>query len=235
MAATASAPGCLNIHFWKTEGNNLNMRFLSRLACVIVIIGAAGGSLAAPAHDHPEFIRLKTVQPTENPGKVEVIEFFWYGCPHCDKLEPAVEAWEKRLPKDVVFRREHVIWPGRDDTEAHARLFLTLRAMGLLAQHHQAVFDAIHRAKLRLRSEADVFKWAAGRGIDRARFEATYKSFGVNAQVARARAATLDYSVDGVPNFAVNGKFMVSLGNAHSEKRLFEIIDKLVAGERQKK
>jgi thiol:disulfide interchange protein DsbA len=211
------------------------MRLLSRLACAIVMIGVAGGCLAAAAQDHPEYIRLKNVQPTDNPGKVEVIEFFWYGCPHCDKLEPAVDAWEKRLPKDVVFRREHVIWPGRSDTETHARLFLTLRAMGMLAQHHKAVFDALHRSKLRLRSEAEIFKWAAGRGIDRAGFEATYKSFGVNAQVARAKAVTLGYSVDGVPNFAVNGKFMASLGRAHDEKRLFEIVDKLVAEERQKK
>ena len=211
------------------------MRLLNQLACAIVMMGVTGGILAAPAHDHPEYVRLKNAQPTDSPGRIEVIEFFWYGCPHCDQLETAVDAWEKKLPKDVVFRREHVIWPGRDDTEAHARLFLTLRAMGLLAQHHRAVFDAIHRAKLRLRSDADVFKWAATRGIDRAGFEATYKSFGINAQMARARAATLDYSVDGVPNFAVNGKFMVSLGNAHSEKRLFEIVDKLVAGERRKK
>ena len=211
------------------------MRFLNQFVCAIAMMGVAGMCLAAGAHDHPEYIRLKIVQPTDSPGRIEVIEFFWYGCPHCDKLEPAVDAWEKRQPKDVVFRREHVVWPGRDDTEAHARLFLTLRAMGLLAQHHQAVFDAIHRSKTRLRSEADVVKWAAGRGIDRTGFEATYKSFGINAQIARAKALTLSYAVDGVPNFAVNGKYMASLGAAHDEKRLFAIVDKLVAEERQKK
>ncbi len=212
------------------------MQLIHRLACTVAMIfGVTAGGLAADTHDHPEYVQLKTAQPTNSPGKIEVIEFFWYGCPHCDKLEPAVEAWEKRLAKDVVFRREHVIWSGRAETEIHARLFLTLRAMGLLAQHHPAVFDAIHREKTRLRSDAEAFEWAAKRGIDRAKFEAAYKSFGVNAQVASLKAMTLAYTVDGVPSFAVNGKYMVSLGGAHDEKRLFEIVDKLVAGERGRK
>ena len=182
-----------------------------------------------------QYGELNPPQPVETPGKIEVIEFFWYGCPHCNKLEPAVEAWEKRLPKDVVLRREHVVWAGRSDIEGHARLFITLRAMGLLAKHHQAVFEAMHVEKQKLRGDAEIFAWAAKRGIDRAKFEATYKSFGVGAQVGRARDLTQAYGVDGVPTFAVNGKYTTSLSGAHSEERLFEIINKFVAGERQRK
>ena len=187
---------------------------------------------SAAIADGPEFTRLEKPQPTEVPGKIEVIEFFWYGCPHCNKLEPAVEAWEKKLPKDVVLRREHVIWGGRREIEVHARLFITLRAMHLLNQHHRAVFEAIHNAKVGLRDDTQVFEWAAQRGIDKAKFEAIYKSFGIQAQTARAKASTADYGVAGVPSFVVNGKYMTSLGSAHSEERLFAILDKLIAEER---
>lgn len=180
------------------------------------------------------YTELKPAQSVETAGRVEVIEFFWYGCPHCDKLEPMVEAWEKRLPKDVVLRREHVIWEGRKEIEVHARLFLTLRAMNLLEQHHRAVFDAIHNAKAGLRDAGQVLDWAVKRGIDKTKFEATYKSFGVQAQTTRARAMTGDYGVEGVPSFVVNGKYMTSLGGARSEDRLFAILDKLIAGERAK-
>ena len=107
--------------------------------------------------------------------------------------------------------------------------------MNLVEQHHRAVFDAIHKAKTGLRDEAQVLDWAVKRGIDRARFEATYKSFGVQVQLARARDRTLDYGVEGVPSFVVNGKYITSLGSAHGPDRLFEILDKLIAGERAKK
>jgi thiol:disulfide interchange protein DsbA len=192
----------------------------------------ASGALAAQTD---EFSRLPKPQPVDAPGKIEVIEFFWYGCPHCSALEPSVEAWEKQLPKDVAFRREHVVWPGRKETETHARLFLTLRAMGLLNQHHRAVFEAMQAAKTAPRSDKEIADWAAKRGIDRAKFEATYKSFGVNTQLARARDLTNNYLADSVPSFAVNGKYYTSLGAARGEKRLFEILNKLIADERPKK
>lgn len=206
------------------------MKRVRDFAFFIVALAFVAGSVLAAQGE--EFTRLPKPQPVDTPGRIEVIEFFWYGCPHCNAVEPAVEAWEKQLPKDVAFRREHVIWPGRDDTEAHARLFITLRAMGLLDRHHRAVFDAIHKDKAPLRSDKDIIEWAAKRGIDRARFEATWKSFGVNTQVSRARDLTNKFLVDGVPSFAINGKYYTSLGATRSEKRLFEVINKLVADER---
>jgi thiol:disulfide interchange protein DsbA len=205
--------------------------FLARIALPLVIV--LSGSVVRA--DGPEFTQLAKPQPTEAPGKIEVIEFFWYGCPHCNSLEPRVEAWETRLPKDVVFRREHVIWKGRRETEVHARLFLTLRAMNLLERHHRAVFDAIHNTKLGLRDEHQVLDWVVARGIDKSKFEATYKSFGVQTQTARASARSWDYGVDGVPSFVVNGKYMTSLGGAHDPDKLFAILDKLIAGERTRK
>jgi thiol:disulfide interchange protein DsbA len=199
---------------------------------ILLVALAAGGALAAQGE---EFTRLPKPQPVDVPGKIEVIEFFWYGCPHCSALEPSVEAWEKQLAKDVAFRREHVIWPGRKETETHARLFLTLRAMGLLDQHHRAVFEAIQATKTAMRGDKEIIDWAAKRGIDRAKFEATYKSFGVNTQLARAKDLTNNYLADSVPSFAVNGKYYTSLGSTRGEKRLFEVINKLIADERGKK
>ena len=208
------------------------MKRFIRLALFFVSLGFGAGGIAAQSE---EFVRLPQPQPVDTPGKIEAIEFFWYGCPHCNALEAGVDAWAKKLPKDVAFRKEHVVWPGRSDIEAHARLFITLRAMGLLDQHHRAVFDALHKEKASLRTEKEVADWAAKRGIDRAKFEATWKSFGVNAQLARARDLTNRFEADGVPSFGVNGKYYTSLGGTRSEKRLFEVLDKLVADERAAK
>ncbi len=192
-------------------------------------------SSALAAQGSEEYTRLPKPQPVVVPGKIEVIEYFWYGCPHCSALEPSVEAWEKQLAKDVVFRREHVIWPGRKETETHARLFLTLRAMGLFNQHHRAVFEAIQATKTALRGDKEIIDWAEKRGIDRAKFEATYKSFGINTQLARAKDLTNNYLADSVPSFAINGKYYTSLGSTRGEKRLFEVLNKLIADERGKK
>jgi len=176
--------------------------------------------------------KLARPMPVQDKGKIEVIEFFWYGCPHCNELEPAVEAWEKTLPKDVAFRREHVLWEGRRETRGHAKLFATLRAMGLLAEHQRAVFEAVHAKGLKLHDEKVALDWAAKRGIDRAKFESTYKSFGVDAQVGRAKKMTDDYRIDGVPKFVVNGKYVTSPHQAGTEQKMFAAINGLVKQER---
>jgi thiol:disulfide interchange protein DsbA len=201
---------------------------LSLLALTAFAAGAGHAAQKDP------FIVLERPQPVDAPGKIEVIEFFWYGCPHCSRLEPEVEAFEKQLPKDVAFRREHIVWDGRADTEMHARVFLTLRAMGL-QQHHRAVFEAIHGSKAGLKSDKEVFEWAAKHGIDRAKFEAAYKSFGVNTQLARAKALTEKYLVDTIPAFAINGKYFTSMRETGGGKQLLETVNKLIAGERGKK
>jgi len=204
-----------------------------RACLALTLLTSAPWALAAADHSKDGPVeKLEKPQPVQDKTKVEVIEFFWYGCPHCNQLEPAVEAWEKGLPKDVVFRREHILWDGRRETRGHARLFVTLRAMGILAQHQRAVFDAVHAKGVKLHEEKVAIDWAAGRGIDRAKFESTYKSFGVDAQVNRAKAMTGDYLVDGVPKFVVNGKFATSPHQAGNEKKMFAVIDALIKQER---
>ncbi|GLR12969.1 thiol:disulfide interchange protein DsbA/DsbL [Chitinimonas viridis] len=199
------------------------------LALGLSVIGAS--ALAAGDHAGP-VTKLPVAQPVATPGKIEVIEFFWFGCPHCSALEPAVAAWEKSLPPDVVLRREHVMWDGRSDMEGHTKLFVTLRTMGLLAQHQRAVFDAIHGGRVELRDEKTLFEWVAKRGINRAQFEAAYKSFGIGSQIGRAKQMTRDYRVNGVPTFIVNGKYSTSVSQAGGEQQLFAILNKLIAQER---
>ena len=208
------------------------------LFCVALLAAISLGLVSSAARGHenePAFQKLATPLPTDDRNRVEVIEFFWYGCPHCYQLETTVQAWKQNLPTHVSFRQEHVIWDGRRETRGHARLFATLRAMDLLAQHQHAVFEAIHSKKLTLQDERTAFEWASKRGIDRAKFEATYKSFGVESQLSRAKKLTDDYRIDGVPKFIVNGKYVTSPHQAGNEKKMFDLIDTLVQEERNAK
>ncbi|QNM95302.1 thiol:disulfide interchange protein DsbA/DsbL [Chitinimonas koreensis] len=206
-------------------------RLLGRavLALGLTLFGVS--ALAHGGDDATPVTRLKTPQPVEQPGKIEVIEFFWYGCPHCNQLEPLVNRWERTLPKDVVFRREHVLWDGRSDMDGHARLFATLKTMGLLTQQ-KAVFDAIHGGKVELRDEMTLFEWVAKRGIDRRQFEGIYKSFGMGSQLARAKQLTRAYGLNEVPAFVVNGKYLTSPHQAGGGEQMFALVDRLIAGER---
>jgi thiol:disulfide interchange protein DsbA len=179
-----------------------------------------------------EVIYLPHPQPTDTPHRIEVIEFFWYGCPHCDSLEPALEAWEKQLPPDVALRRVPVIWRERDATALHARLFYTLQVMDLLPKQHQAVFDALHRAKQRIRNDREVIEWAAAQGIDGAKFDTAYQSSAVRTHWMRARNTTRDYNILSVPSFAVNGKVLVKVNDADG---VFKTLDQLIAAERARK
>lgn len=187
---------------------------------------------AAGDHGDGPFSELPRPFPTNAPGKIEVLEFLWYGCPHCAKLEPYVEAWLKRLPTDVVFRREHIVWDGRPDSLVHARLFATLKALDLLGTHQQAVFDAVHKSRIDFRKDTAMAEWVATRGIDRSLFDSTFKSFGVQTMVARMKAMTNTYKVEGVPTFFINGKYTTEPHRAGGEEQVLAIIDKLVAQER---
>lgn len=192
-------------------------------------------SITMAATDHSAdgpFSKLDQAHPTDAPGKIEVLEFLWYGCPHCAKVEPYVEAWKKALPADVVFRREHIVWESRPDTVAHARLFATLKAMNLLDIHQQAVFDAVHKERVDFKKEAALADWVGRRGIDRAAFESTYKSFGVQTLFMRMKKLTATYRIEGVPTFFINGKYTTEPHRAGGEQQVLAVMDKLIAQER---
>ncbi len=211
--------------------NTTRRGFLTSLALGLL----AAPALLRAATDHGAegpYSTLAKPLPTAVPGKIEVIEFLWYGCPHCAKVEPFVEAWAKKLPPDVAFRREHIVWDARPETLAHARAFITLRSLGLIERHQQAMFDAVQKERIDFRNERAVFDWAGKRGIDRAKFEAMYKSFGMQSQLARLQSLTSTYRIDGVPTFIVNGKYSTEPHRAGGERQVLEVVDGLVERER---
>ena len=179
-----------------------------------------------------DYITLERPVATEaGSGKIEVLEFFWYSCPHCNQFEPAFEQWVKNAPKDVVVRRVPVAF--RDDFVPQQRLYYTLEAMNLVEKMHIRVFTAIHGEKLMLNSDASVLAWAEKQGIDKAKFAETYKSFGVATKAKRAVQLQNDFKIEGVPSLGVAGRFYIDGTLAGSMPRALQVADALIAQTRQ--
>lgn len=188
---------------------------------------------AAPAPAASEFVRLDNPAPVETPpGKIEVVEFFWYACPHCNDFEPALEAWAKTLPKDVVLRRVPVAF--RDSFVPHQKLFYTLEALGRVGDLHRKVFAAIHVQGERLDQEGAILAWAAQQGLDRAKFQEAYNSFAVNNKVRRARQLQDAFEVQGVPSLGIAGRYYTDGTLARSMPRVLQVTDALIAQARKK-
>ena len=189
-------------------------------------IAAVGFAAAGASAQQAEFGLLNPPQPTEGGGKIEVIEFFWYGCPHCARLEPFVVKWAASLPKDVVFKRVHAL-PSNAWLE-NATLFYTLEAMGKLDTLHMKVFDAIHNEGQNLNNQTVRDAWLTKNGVDPAKYAEVAKSFSVQTKLTRARQMTSAYKVDGVPQMIVNGKYITNNTYAQGEPKIMPIVDKLV-------
>ena len=168
---------------------------------------------------------LPIAQPLETKGKVEVIEFFWYGCPHCYDFEPELSSWVKRQPKDVVFRRVPVAF--RDDFIPHSQLFYALEAMGKGDTLNEKVMHAMHKENKRLLSENEIADWVASQGIDRNTFLATYRSFAVVSKARAAKQLTESYRIDGVPTIVMQGKYVTSPSIAGSKAKAIVVMDYL--------
>lgn len=186
---------------------------------------AAALAFAAGGASAQEFAILNPPQPVE-PGKVEVVEFFWYGCPHCARLEPFIQKWSANLPKDVVFKRVHAL--PSEAWAPHATLFYTLEAMGLLDKLHAKVFDAIHSENVNLAAPGPRDAWLQKNGVDPAKYAEVSKSFSVQTKLNRARQLTQAYKVDGVPMMYVQGKYYTSNVHARGEEKIMPIVEKLV-------
>lgn len=165
--------------------------------------------------------------PVDTPaGQIEVLEFFWYACPHCNAFEPQLEAWSKRLPRGVVLRRVPVAF--RPTFEPQQRLYYTLEALGRLDLHGK-VFEAIHQARQPMDSEEAHLAWAQAQGLDRAKVQTAYQSFGVAAKIRRALVLQQAYEVEGVPSLGVAGRFYTDAELAGSMNRALQVVDDLVA------
>lgn len=204
---------------------------LLKAALAVAAIGtlALQPVFAADPVEGRNFTRLQMPQPTEADGKVEVIEFFWYGCSHCGKLEPLLKSWVRQLPADVSFKKVPAIL--NESWAPGARLYYTLEAMNLLDRLGDAVFDAMLNQRINLGSESILLDWVAGKGVDRKAFADTYKSFTVETKVRKAAEMTQEYGFSGVPAIVVGGKYSPGpeLG---SYGQMLQVTDFLIAKNR---
>jgi len=197
-------------------------------------LGASALSLAGPAAaqggpvEGTHYVRLSQPLPVAAPaGKVEVIEFFWYGCPHCNAFEPALESWVKKLPADVAFRRVPVVFREEPFT-AHQRIFYALEAMGQLEAMHRKVFYAIHAEHSRLDKPADIAAFMTKNGLDGAKFLDVYNSFSVQTKSRQAKQLAESYKIDGVPAIGIHGRYYTSGTLAGTPERSLAVADYLI-------
>lgn len=185
-----------------------------------------GAVAAAPAVRDKEYRLISPPQPGDNAKKIEVVEFFYYGCPHCYELEPALKNWLKRKPADVEFRQQPAVF--RENWIPLTKTYFALDALGLLPQLSDKVYSAVHDEGIGLSDEAMMGKWIAQQGVDPVKFSEAYRSFAVQNSVQRAIQVTRDYQVKGTPSIAVAGRYITSPAMTGSFDRFFEVVDQLI-------
>ncbi len=179
-----------------------------------------------------DFKRLdKPVAPDAPAGKVDVIEFFWYSCPHCHAFEPTLDAWVKAAPKDLSIRRVPVAFNA--SFVPQQKLFYTLEGMGKLDALHAKVFRAIHLEKAKLAKDDEILAWVTQQGVDVAKFKEVYGSFSVANQVRRASQLQDAYGVEGVPSMGVAGKYYTDGTMAGSMQTVLQVVEYLAATARK--
>jgi thiol:disulfide interchange protein DsbA len=192
-------------------------------------LGLMGSAQAQAPIEGTHFVKLSQRAPVSLPSadkKLEVVEFFWYECPHCFAFEPLLDSWVKKMPPDIAFRRVPVGFTARH--QIAQRLFYALEEMGQLAGAHRRIFSAIHDKGQRLTSEADAVALATGAGVDGAKFTEAYKSFGVNTKASRARQLHDAYKIDGVPALGIDGRYFTSAALAGGHERAVAVAEFLI-------
>ena len=202
------------------------------LGAALVVASAFGMSAQAaePANAGQPYVELKSAIPVSEPGKIEVVEMFWYGCPHCYAFEPTINPWAEKLPADVHFVRIPAMFGGPWD--AHGQLFITLDTMGVEHKVHAAVFDAIQKGGKRLTDPNDMADFVATQGIDRTKFLETFNSFAVKGKIAQYKELAKKYEITGVPTLIVNGKYRFDITSAGGPEKALALADDLIAKER---
>lgn len=205
----------------------------SALAASVLFSPAAQAQGKKPEEGSDYLVLDKRASVEAPAGRIEVVEFFWYSCPHCNAFEPTLEAWVKRLPKDVYFRRAPVAF--RDDFVPQQRLFYALEAMDLVDKLQRKVFYAIHVERLALDRADAIIDWVAKQGVDKARFTEHFNSFSVSSKSSRAAQLQNAYKVEGVPALGIAGRFYTDGSLAKSMERALQVADYLVSEVRQRR
>lgn len=208
----------------KTRFSALRRRLAFTVAALPLVAPVAG--LAQQPRAGADYTALNPELPVETPGKIEVIEFFWYGCPACYQIEPLIEAWVPKLGADTVFRRVPAAFNERWALDA--AIFYAFEALGLTEKLHRPLFDAIHRDRLKTDHAAARAQWLERQGVDARKFEETMKSFGVQSRLRRAAQLVAAYRVEGTPTLAVHGRYTIKVEQAQTFERMIAIADYLV-------
>ncbi|MBD9359978.1 thiol:disulfide interchange protein DsbA/DsbL [Methylomonas fluvii] len=198
---------------------------------IIALLGLLGFSALVNAEGGYEAIT--PAQPVQNPDKIEVIEFFWYGCPHCYSLEPSMVEWLKTKPANVEFIRQPAVFS--DLWGKHAKAYFTAEALGVLDKVHADLFDAIQNKKQKLVSEDELAKFFADHGVKDEDFRSAFNSFLVDAKLRQAESTGPRYGISGVPALIVNGKYKVTAQSAKSQANMLTVVNQLITQESQKK
>jgi thiol:disulfide interchange protein DsbA len=211
--------------------SNRERESMHRRTFLVTAMGLAVAAFAAPAFaeliEGKNYVKLRTPVPVETGKKIEVIEFFSYGCPHCAELEKFLIPWRAKLPQDVQFRRVPVMFQERWINLG--KIYYTLDALGDEEKLSPDVFAALHGANVSLWNDKTFFDWAASKGLDRKKVEDVFNSFAINGKMNRARQQASSYDVQSVPMVVVDGKFVTASDKVGTHAQLPAAIDELVA------
>jgi thiol:disulfide interchange protein DsbA len=206
---------------------SLSAAILATASLGALALSSAAQAQGKPPQEGTDYLVLDKPAASEAPaGKIEVVEFFWYSCPHCNHFEPQFEAWMKKVPKDVVVRRVPVSF--RPDFEPQQRLFYALESMGKVDEMQMKVFNAIHAERQTLNTGEQIAAWVEKQGINKAKFLEAYNSFPVVTKVRKATQLQDAYKVDGVPALGVAGRYYTSGSLAGSMERAVVVTDYLI-------
>ncbi|TBU76053.1 thiol:disulfide interchange protein DsbA/DsbL [Phytopseudomonas daroniae] len=201
-----------------------------------VLAGASLFGVAAHAAEieaGKQYVELSSPVPISKPGKIEVVELFWYGCPHCYQFEPTLNPWVEKLPDDVNFVRIPALFGGV--WNAHGQLFITLESMKVEHKVHNEVFRAIHQEGRKLATADEMADFLVTQGIDRDAFLKAFNSFGVKSQMEKAKKLAMAYQINGVPVMIVNGKYRFDISSSGGPEQTLQVADHLIAKERAAK
>ncbi len=195
---------------------------------LLALVCAAAPAMAqetVKARQNLEY-RLIPKQPVETGSFIEVIDFFWYGCPYCDQLQPGLEAWRRRKPDDVALRRVPAIL--NESWKPHARIYYTLESLNEVERLHLQVYRGYHAEKLHMSKPEVMVEWAVRQGIERQRWLDAYYSQEVDEKVERAARLTRVYTVAGTPSLVVDGRYLTSGSLAESLEEMISVLDDLI-------
>jgi thiol:disulfide interchange protein DsbA len=210
--------------------------FSSRLISLTAGASALVSATRALAQGEPvegtSYVKLSQPIPMAAGGKIEVVEFFWYGCPHCSIFEPTLAAWQKKLPADVSFRRAPVVFREEPFT-THQKLYYSLEAMDLVDAMQRKVFHAIQVDQAKLDKLPDILTFMAKNGVDTAKFTDAFNSFSVQTKARQAKQLAEAYRIDGVPTLGIHGRYYTSPSLAGSPEKALNVADYLIQRSRK--